>query len=103
MRTSASVESGARLSACTTGSKADDAALVQRSHDLVGDADIDAALGIALHVRPPQGKAAVAAARALFRASCAVDGFVDVLRIAGNADGAEKGGGSPRPGRTASG
>ena len=39
----------------------DDAALVQRSHDLVGDADIDATLRVALDIRTPQREPAGAA------------------------------------------
>ena len=56
-----------------------DPALVERGDDLVGDADIDAALGVALDIRAPQPKRSGAAAlRGIERLLGAVDRLVGV-------------------------
>ena len=76
-----------------------DPALVERGDDLVGDADIDAALGVALDIRPPQRKRPGAAAlRHIERFLGAVDRLVGVARVARHADRADRGGDRDRAG-----
>ena len=57
----------------------DDAALVQRGDDLVGDADVDTALGITRGIRTPQRERTDAAALGrVERLMNAVDGLVGI-------------------------
>ena len=70
----------------------DDAAVVQRGDDLVGDADVDAALRVALDIGPPQPeRAGTAALGGIQRFLGAVDRFIGIAGIAGNADRADRG------------
>ena len=70
----------------------DDAALVQRGDDLVGDADVDAALGVALDIRLPQRERSGAAALgAVERFLGAVDGLIGVAGVARDGDRADRG------------
>ena len=77
----------------------DDAALVQRGDDLVGDADVDAALGIAFDIRTPQrersGAAALGAIECFLGAG---DGLIGSAGIARDADRADRGGHRDRAG-----
>ena len=71
----------------------EDAALVQRGDDLVGDADVDAALRIALDVRTPHRERAGAAALCRLEDFLGpVDCFIGGPRIARAADRADRGG-----------
>ncbi|MGY2931632.1 hypothetical protein ACVWZ6_001234 [Bradyrhizobium sp. GM6.1] len=76
-----------------------DAALIQCGDDLVGDADVDAALGVARGIRAPGCERADAA---LFRGVQglvgAIDGFIGVAGIARHADRADRGGDRHRSG-----
>ena len=69
-----------------------DAAIVERGDDLVGDANIHPALGIALDIRPPQRKRTGATAfgerRAFLRA---VDRFIRAASVTRHGDGADRG------------
>ena len=76
-----------------------DPALVERGDDLVGDADIDAALGVALDIRAPHRKRPGAAALgAIERFMGAVDRLVGVARVARHADRADRRGDRDRAG-----
>ena len=76
-----------------------DAALVERGDDLVGDADIDAALRVALDIGPPQRERAGAAALgAVERFLGAVDRLIGVAGVARHADCADRGRHRHRPG-----
>ena len=64
-----------------------DPALVERGDDLVGDADIDAALGVALDIRTPHQKRPGAAVfRHIQRFMGAVDGLVGIAGVTRHAD-----------------
>ncbi len=76
-----------------------DPALIERSDDFVGDADIDTALGVALDIRPPQRERAGAAAlRHVERFMGAVDRLVGAARVARHADDANRRGHRDRAG-----
>ena len=69
----------------------DDSPVVQRGDDLVGDADIDAALGVALDIRLPQRqRSGTAALGGVERFLGTVDRLVGVARIARHADRADR-------------
>ena len=68
-----------------------DAPLVERGDDLVGDADIDPALGVALGIGTPQRERAGAAALGHVQGFLgAVDRLVGVARVARHADRADR-------------
>ena len=68
-----------------------DPPLVERGNDLVGDADIDAALGVAFDIRPPHRiRPGAAALGAVERLVGAVDRLIGVARVAGHADRADR-------------
>ena len=77
----------------------DDAALVERGDDLVGDADVDAALGVAFDIRTPQRERSGAAALgAVERFLGAVDGLIGIAGVARDGDRADRGGHRDRAG-----
>ncbi|GCC46359.1 hypothetical protein chiPu_0030621, partial [Chiloscyllium punctatum] len=68
-----------------------DAALVQRGDDLVGDADVDAALRVALDIRLPQRERTGAAALGgIQRLLGAIDRLFRRLRMARDGDGTDR-------------
>ncbi len=77
----------------------EDATLVQRGDDLVGDTDVDPALRVALDIGPPhRERTAAAAFRGLENFLGTVDRFIGVTRVTRGTDRADRGGDRDRAG-----